>query len=540
MNEIRYTSEYVFPILSEMLVIPLAAAIICLCVSANSARRVALFATLANLALGILLWWDYQIAGGQWQYQELARGLFGRFSYALGVDGIAVMLIVLTVFLMPICILASWKSIQKRVPEYMAAFLLMETLILGVFMAQDIFLFYIFFEAGLIPMFLIIGIWGGAERIYASYKFFLYTLLGSVLMLIAMLWMVDYAGTTAINKLMVTNFPAEAQTWLWLAFFASFAVKMPMWPVHTWLPDAHVQAPTAGSVILAGVLLKLGGYGFIRFSLPMFPEASAQLVWLVFALSLIAIVYTSLVALVQRDMKKLIAYSSVAHMAFVTIGLFAFNRQGIEGGIIVMLSHGLVSGALFLCVGIVYDRLHTREIDRYGGLSNNMPAFALLFMLFTMASVGLPGTSGFVGEFLALVGAYEASSLVAAVATTGIILGAAYMLWLYWRVAYGTSRNADAAAMPDIDKREMASLGAIAAVVLWMGVYPEPFMSTIRRDVGFLLARIERANPPGDAQPTGGAPRPKAHSSEPHSPALAPVPEGPAPEGHSHAPGEEH
>jgi NADH-quinone oxidoreductase subunit M len=554
MNEIRYTIEYAFPILTEMLVLPLAAAIVCLCVSANTARWVALFATLANLALGIFLWSQYQIAGDQWQFQELARGLFGRFSWALGVDGIAIMLVLLTVFLMPICILASWKSIERRVPEYMAAFLLVETMTLGVFMAQDIFLFYIFFEAGLIPMFLIIGIWGGAQRIYASYKFFLYTLLGSVLMLVAMLWMVNYADTTAIPKLMVTNFPPEAQTWLWLAFFASFAVKMPMWPVHTWLPDAHVQAPTAGSVILAGVLLKLGGYGFLRFSLPMFPEASAQLVWLIFALSLIAIVYTSLVALVQRDMKKLIAYSSVAHMAFVTIGLFAFNRQGIEGGIIVMLSHGLVSGALFLCVGVVYDRLHTREIDRYGGLSNNMPGFAVLFLLFTMASVGLPGTSGFVGEFLALVGAYEASSLVAAIATTGIILGAAYMLWLYWRVAYGTSRNADAAAMPDLDKRELASLGAIAAVVLWMGVYPETFMSTIRRDVGFLLARIERANPPGDAGlPNRGAGAPKAaqpanappgHGHAPGTPAEhghAPAaPAAPAPEGHTHAPGEEH
>ncbi|MGZ8287231.1 MAG: NADH-quinone oxidoreductase subunit M [Allosphingosinicella sp.] len=539
--------EFGIPILSEMLLIPLAAAIVCLCVSANSARWVALIATLVELALGILLWTQYDLTGDQWQFQELwtfEKGvpLFGRFYWALGVDGIAIMLIMLSVFLMPICILASWKTIDRRVPEYMAAFLVMETMMLGVFMAQDIFLFYIFFEAGLIPMFLIIGIWGGAERIYASYKFFLYTLLGSVLMLVAMLWMVNYAGTTAIPKLLVTDFPAEAQTWLWLAFFASFAVKMPMWPVHTWLPDAHVQAPTAGSVILAGVLLKLGGYGFIRFSLPMFPEASAQLVWLVFALSLIAIVYTSLVALVQRDMKKLIAYSSVAHMAFVTIGIFAFNRQGLEGAIIVMLSHGLVSAALFLCVGVVYDRLHTREIDRYGGLSNNMPAFALLFMLFTMASVGLPGTSGFVGEFLALVGAYEANSLVAAIATTGIILGAAYMLWLYWRVAYGTSRNADAAAMPDLDKRELASLGAIAAVVLWMGVYPESFMSTIRRDVGFLLARVERANPPGDSVPTdkAGAPLPKAHSPEPKAPEPEPVPEGPEPEGHSHAPGEEH
>jgi NADH-quinone oxidoreductase subunit M len=392
-------------------------------------------------------------------------------------------------------------------------------MMLGVFMAQDLFLFYIFFEAGLIPMFLIIGIWGGAERIYASYKFFLYTLLGSVLMLVAMLWMVNFAGTTSIPRLLGTDFPAQAQTWLWLAFFASFAVKMPMWPVHTWLPDAHVQAPTAGSVILAGVLLKLGGYGFVRFSLPMFPEASAKLVWLIFGLSLVAIVYTSLVALVQRDMKKLIAYSSVAHMAFVTIGIFAFNRQGLEGALIVMLSHGLVSGALFLCVGVVYDRLHTREIERYGGLSNNMPAYALLFMIFTMASVGLPGTGGFVGEFLALVGAYEADSTVAAIATTGIILGAAYMLWLYWRIAFGTSRNADAAAMPDLSKRELALLAPIAAVVLWMGVYPESFLAPMRGDVGLLLARVERANPPGDAQlarSVHAAPKTEAHGGEGH------------------------
>ncbi|HEX8223525.1 MAG TPA: NADH-quinone oxidoreductase subunit M [Allosphingosinicella sp.] len=551
-----------FPILSEMLVIPLAAAIICMCVSANTARWVALFATLADLALGIVLWISYDLDGRQWQFRELIN-LFGTpadspgrlgdapFFWALGVDGIAVMLIMLSVFLMPICILASWKTIERRVQEYMAAFLVMETMMLGVFMAQDIFLFYIFFEAGLIPMFLIIGVWGGAQRIYASYKFFLYTLLGSVLMLIAMLWMVNYAGTTAIPKLLVTDFPKEAQTWLWLAFFASFAVKMPMWPVHTWLPDAHVQAPTAGSVILAGVLLKLGGYGFIRFSLPMFPEASAQLVWVIFALSLIAIVYTSLVALVQRDMKKLIAYSSVAHMAFVTIGIFAFNRQGLEGAIIVMLSHGLVSAALFLCVGVIYDRLHTRDIDRYGGLSNNMPAYSVLFLLFTMAAVGLPGTSGFVGEFLALVGAYQASSVVAAIATTGIILGAAYMLWLYWRVAYGTSRNADAAVLPDLDRREMASLGAIAAVVLWMGVYPETFMATIRRDVGFLLERVERARPAGDS----GLARTKAAppAADEHGPAPAPHVDAPgaAPHGHEpapaaeaaphgHAPGEEH
>ena len=489
-----------FPILSAILALPMLGALACLLSGANGARWIALVTTLATLALCLMLWAGFQVGGPQWQYVEY-QPLFGRFAWALGIDGIALMLIVLTAFLMPICIAASWTAIDRRVPEFMANFLVMETLMLGVFCAQDIYLFYIFFEAGLIPMYLIIGIWGGKERIYAAYKFFLYTLLGSVLMLIAMLWMVNFAGTTSIPALMATDFPVDAQRWLWLAFLASFAVKMPMWPVHTWLPDAHVQAPTAGSVILAGVLLKMGGYGFIRFSLPMFPEASAQLIWIVFGLSMIAVVYTSLVALVQQDMKKLIAYSSVAHMAFVTIGLFAFNRQGIEGGLIVMLSHGLVSGALFLCVGVVYDRLHSREIDRYGGLANNMPGYALLFMVFTMASVGLPGTSGFVGEFLALVGAYAANSWVAAVATTGIILGAAYMLWLYWRIAFGAARTSEAAALPDLSLREWAILAPIAAAVLWMGVYPESFLRPMRGDVASLLERIERAAPAGDARP---------------------------------------
>jgi len=493
-----------FPVLSLMLAVPMAAAIACLFVSANTARWLALIATLVDLALGIVLWANFDIGGAQWQFVERAE-LFDRFAWALGIDGIALMLIMLSVFLMPICIGASWESIQTRVGEYMAAFLLMEVLMIGVFSAQDIFLFYIFFEAGLIPMYLIIGIWGGADRIYASYKFFLYTLLGSVLMLIAMFWMVNEAGTSDIPTLMAYNFPVEAQAWLWLAFFASFAVKMPMWPVHTWLPDAHVQAPTAGSVILAGVLLKMGGYGFIRFSLPMFPDASVDYIWLVFALSMIAVIYTSLVALVQSDMKKLIAYSSVAHMAIVTVGLFAFNRQGLEGALIVMLSHGLVSGALFLCVGVIYDRLHTREIDRYGGLSINMPRYALLFLLFTMASIGLPGTSGFVGEFLSLVGVYEVSSWVAIVSTTGIILGAAYMLYLYRRVAYGVIRSDDVAAMPDLNKREIALLLPIALVVLWMGVYPESFMAPMRKDVGALEARLAAVKPPGDAQVKLGA-----------------------------------
>jgi NADH-quinone oxidoreductase subunit M len=514
-------NELGFPILSLMLAVPLVAAIACLFVSANAARWLALGATLADLLLGILLWRSYDIGGAQWQFVE-NLGLFGPFAWALGIDGIALMLIMLSVFLMPICIGASWQAIDKRVPEYMAAFLFMETLMLGVFMAQDIFLFYVFFEAGLIPMYLIIGIWGGANRIYASYKFFLYTLLGSVLMLIAMLWMVNTAGTTSIPALMAYDFPAGAQTWLWLAFFASFAVKLPMWPVHTWLPDAHVQAPTAGSVILAGVLLKLGGYGFVRFSLPMFPEASAEYFWLVMGLSMVAIVYTSLVALVQQDMKKLIAYSSVAHMAFVTFGLFAFNQQGIEGALLVMLSHGLVSGALFLCVGVIYDRLHTREIARYGGLATTMPAYAVLFLLFTMASVGLPGTSGFVGEFLAMMGAYQANSWVGFVAVTGIILGAAYMLYLYRRVAQGTAPTDEVAAMPDLSKRELALLAPIAAVVLWMGVYPESFLAPMRNDVGLLLARIERAAPRSDAQLTAGSGEPAAtHGATGHSEAGA-------------------
>ena len=496
-----------FPILSLMLLVPLAAGIACFFLEASAARMTALVATLVNLGLGILLWLNYDIGGAQWQFTERAD-LFAGFSYALGIDGIALMLIVLSVFLMPICILASWEGIKKRVGEYMAAFLIMEMLMIGVFAAQDLFLFYIFFEAGLIPMYLIIGVWGGDNRIYASYKFFLYTLLGSVLMLIAMFWMVAEAGTTDIPTLMQYDFPVGAQTWLWLAFFASFAVKMPMWPVHTWLPDAHVQAPTAGSVILAGVLLKMGGYGFIRFSLPMFPDASAQFAWFVFILSMIAVVVTSLIALVQHDMKKLIAYSSVAHMAIVTVGLFAFNVQGLEGAMMVMLGHGLVSGALFLCVGVIYDRLHTREISRYGGLSINMPRYATVFLLFTMASVGLPGTSNFIGEFLSLAGIYKVSTLVALVCTTGIILGAAYMLYLYRRVAFGEQKNADAAAMPDLNVREWAMLAPLAAAVLWMGVYPESFLAPMRADIAALDARLARVAIAADqalvvGEPTG-------------------------------------
>jgi len=493
------------PILSILVALPLVAGIIALFQSANGARWNALLTTMVSFALGIWLWSAYDPSGPQWQFVE-HYGLGGGIAWAMGIDGIALMLIMLTLFLMPICIGASWRAIESRVPEYMASFLLMQALMIGVFTAQDLLLFYIFFEGGLIPMYLIIGIWGGAERIKASYKFFLYTLAGSVLMLIAMLAMILTAGTTSIPALMAYDFAPNLQWWLWLAFFASFAVKMPMWPVHTWLPDAHVQAPTAGSVILAGVLLKMGGYGFIRFSLPMFPEASNEFIPFVYALSGIAVVVTSLIALAQTDMKKLIAYSSVAHMGFVTFGLFAFNRQGIEGAMIVMLSHGLVSGALFLCVGVIYDRLHTREIARYGGLADNMPKYALLFMVFTMASVGLPGTSGFVGEFLSLVGLYAVSSWATIVATTGIILGAAYMLYLYWRICYGKLVHADAAAMKDLSGREMWLLAPIAAVVFWMGVYPESFLRPMRADVGRLLERVERARPAGDAHLTASKP----------------------------------
>ena len=500
------------PILSIMLLIPAVAAIACLFVPAATARMVALAATLVDFALGVLLWANYDIGGAQWQFVEQGPRL-GFFGWDLGIDGFALMLIMLSVFRMPICIGASWRAIEKRVPEYMAAFLLTETLMIGTFAAQDLFLFYLFFEAGLIPMYLIIGIWGGANRIYASYKFFLYTLLGSLLMLVAMLYMAQTAGTSSIPALQAYDFPAGVQTWLWLAFFASFAVKMPMWPVHTWLPDAHVQAPTAGSVILAGVLLKLGGYGFLRFSLPMFPEASGELTWLIFGLSAVAVIYTSLVALVQSDMKKLIAYSSVAHMAIVTIGLFAFNRQGIEGAMIMMLSHGLVSGALFLCVGVIYDRLHTREISRYGGLAINMPRYALFFLFFTMASIGLPGTSGFVAEFLALMGTYQVSTWIALLCTTSIILGAAYMLYLYRRVVFGEIKSDDVREMQDLSHRELWLLAPIAAVALWMGVYPESFLSPMRKDVGVLLARIDRATPPSDSQPTAGKPLPAAHAA---------------------------
>jgi NADH-quinone oxidoreductase subunit M len=483
-----------FPILSTMIFLPLVAAAWIMLSGgsqengARNARLTALFATLINFGLAVYLWIAFDSSTADFQFIEKAE-IFGTyFAYHLGVDGISMLLIVLSAFLMPICILASWDAIESRVKEYMVAFLLMETLMIGVFASLDLFLFYIFFEGGLIPMYLIIGVWGGKRRIYASFKFFLYTLLGSVLMLLAMLFMVGQAGTTSIPALMEYRFAADVQTWLWLAFFASFAVKMPMWPVHTWLPDAHVEAPTAGSVILAGVLLKMGGYGFIRFSLPMFPDASQDLAWLIYGLSLVAIVYTSLVALVQEDMKKLIAYSSVAHMGFVTIGLFTLNQQGVEGAMFQMLSHGIVSGALFLCVGVIYDRIHTREIARYGGLVNRMPKYAFVFMLFTMASIGLPGLSGFIGEFLVLIGAYKVGAWLAVIASLGVILGAAYMLWLYRRVVFGELVKEDLKSILDLNKREIAIFAPLIAVVVWMGVAPNAFLDPMRVPIEQIIA----------------------------------------------------
>ena len=495
-----------WPILSTVTFLPLVGVALLLLTRGDTSlgRRnilnVSLLTTVFTFVVSLFIWINFDNSNTGFQMVEKHAWLGTGISYHVGVDGISMLFVILTTLLMPFCILASWTSVEKRLKEYMIAFLVLETLMIGVFVSLDIVLFYVFFEAGLIPMFIIIGVWGGKDRVYASYKFFLYTLLGSVLMLLAIMAMYWDAGTTDIAALLQHDFPPQMQTWLWLAFFASFAVKMPMWPVHTWLPDAHVQAPTAGSVILAGVLLKMGGYGFVRFSLPMFPVASAELMWLVLGLSMVAVVVTSLIALVQEDMKKLIAYSSVAHMAFVTIGLFAFNRQGLEGALMVMLGHGLVSGALFLCVGVIYDRMHTREIARYGGLSDNMPKYAMLFLLFTMASVGLPGTSNFVGEFLSLVGAYEISSWAGFVATTGVILGAAYMLYLYARIAYGSARTAEAATMPDLTAREMAILAPLAAATLWMGVYPESFLAPMRNDVGAILARLAPTAPHGDAK----------------------------------------
>ncbi len=463
--------------------------------AARNARWIALLTTLVTLALSILVVAGFDTSQPGMQFTENLPW-FGGISYRMGVDGISVLLVLLTAFLMPLSIVASWAPIKDRVAEYMIAFLVLETLMIGAFLAMDLIVFYIFFEGTLVPMFLIIGIWGGKNRVYAAYKFFLYTLAGSVLMLAAILTMAGIAGTTSIPELMAYHFAPGVQIWLWLAFFASFAVKMPMWPVHTWLPDAHVEAPTAGSVILAGVLLKLGGYGFLRFSLPMFPYASAYFTPLVFALSVIAIIYTSLVAFRQTDMKKLIAYSSVAHMGFVTMGIFSGNIQGIQGALFQMLSHGVISGALFLCVGVVYDRMHTREIAFYGGLVNRMPWYAATFMLFTMGNVGLPGTSGFVGEFLTMTGAYGVSTTTALFAATGVILSAVYALTLYRRVVFGEMVNPKLAAITDLDWREVATFAPLIAGALILGVYPHLVTDVTASSVNRLID-LWRAGAPG-------------------------------------------
>ncbi len=437
-----------------------------------AAKWIALATTLATLALSCVLIAGFDTVQPGFQFQEDVAW-FAGLHYRMGVDGISVLFVLLTAFLMPLCIVASWRSIENRVLEYLVAFLVLETLMIGVFCALDLIEFYLFFEGGLIPMFIIIGVWGGARRVYAAYKFFLYTLLGSVLMLAAILAMWSVAGTTSIPELMAYKFPVSMQIPMWLAFFASFAVKMPMWPVHTWLPDAHVEAPTAGSVILAGILLKMGGYGFLRFSLPMFPQASHYFTPLVFSLSVIAIVYTSLVAFRQLDVKKLIAYSSVAHMGFVTMGIFSGNVWGEQGAIFQMLSHGVISGALFLCVGVVYDRMHTREIAFYGGLVNRMPHYAAIFMLFTLGNVGLPGTSGFVGEILTMTGVYGVSTWTVFIAATGVILSAVYALTLYRNVVFGEIVNPKLAAITDLNWREVVIFAPLVVATLAMGVYPK-------------------------------------------------------------------
>ena len=459
----------------------------------RNSRWIALWTTLVTFAISLILVWRFDPAQPDFQFVEKAAWLASGITYHMGVDGISLPLIILTTAIMPFCIIASWKSVTLRVREYMMAFLILETLMVGTFSALDLVLFYLFFEGGLIPMFLIIGVWGGPRRVYASFKFFLYTLLGSVLMLLAIMALYWNAGTTDIPTLMHTAVPKSLQTWAWLAFFASFAVKMPMWPVHTWLPDAHVEAPTAGSVVLAAILLKMGGYGFLRFSLPMFPLASHDFAPFVFTLSVIAIIYTSLVALMQEDVKKLIAYSSVAHMGFVTMGIFAVTTQGVAGGMFQMISHGIVSGALFLCVGIVYDRMHTREIAAYGGLVNRMPLYALVFMIFTMANVGLPGTSGFVGEFMTLLGTFKVSIPTTFFAAFGVILSAAYALWLYRKVVFGALVKPSLMSIKDLTFREGLILFPLVALTLLFGVYPKPVLDMSAASVQQLVNNYNTA-----------------------------------------------
>lgn len=482
------------PILSIITFLPLLGCIFIAAIrgseqtSAANARNVALLTTLLTFVLSVFLVYEYKPNAPGYQFVENTHWIRNfNIKYHMGVDGISILFVLLSTFLTPLCILASWETIQTRVKEYMIAFLALETFMVGMFCSLDLVLFYVFFEGVLIPMFLIIGIWGGARRIYSAFKFFLYTLLGSVLMLIAIIAIYTQTQTTDMAVVAQHAFSPVYQKWLWLAFFASFAVKVPMWPVHTWLPDAHVEAPTAGSVILAGVLLKMGGYGFLRFSLPLFPDACVYFTPFVMTLSVIAIIYTSLVALVQTDMKKLIAYSSVAHMGFVTLGIFTFTSHGLSGAMIQMLSHGIVSAALFLCVGIVYDRLHTREITRYGGLVANMPTYAIVFMIFTLASVGLPGTSGFVGEFLVLLGTFRVDTISATLAASGMVLGAAYALWLYRRVIYGKLVHADLKGLKDLSTREIAIMLPLIVIVFWMGIFPKTFLNIIEPAVKGLV-----------------------------------------------------
>jgi NADH-quinone oxidoreductase subunit M len=487
-----------WPILSVVTFLPLAGALFIALLPEDeagirNARWTALWTTFITFIISLILVWRFDPTSADFQFVEKQPWLGGAIRYAMGVDGISLPFVVLTTALMPISILASWTAIQLRVRDYMIAFLVLETLMVGTFCALDLVLFYLFFEGGLIPMFLIIGVWGGPRRVYASFKFFLYTLLGSVLMLLAIMAMYWEAGTTDIASLLHHSFPLSLQKWAWFAFLASFAVKLPMWPVHTWLPDAHVEAPTAGSVILAAILLKMGGYGFLRFSLPMFPDASAQLAPLIYTLSVVAIVYTSLVALMQEDMKKLIAYSSVAHMGFVTMGIFAVTAQGVAGGIFQMVSHGIVSAALFLCVGIVYDRMHTREIAAYGGLVNRMPLYAFVFMVFTLANVGLPGTSGFVGEFLSLIGTFRVNTWVATLATLGTILSAAYALWLYRKIIFGKLEKPSLFNIKDIGWREIAIMAPLVILTIVFGVYPKPVLDISSASVAQLIDNYHHA-----------------------------------------------
>ena len=490
--------SFSWPILSTITFLPLLGALLIVALRARdeavdrNARYIALWTTLVTFALSLLLWRDFDPSTAQFQFVE-QRAWLGPIKFHMGVDGISLPFVLLTALLMPLCILASWQSITERVREYTIAFLVLETLMLGVFTSLDLVLFYLFFEGGLIPMFLMIGIWGGPRRVYASFKFFLYTLAGSLLMLLAIMAIYWEAGTNDITTLLTHGFPPSMQTWLWFAFLASFAVKLPMWPVHTWLPDAHVEAPTAGSVILAGILLKMGGYGFLRFSIPMFPLASAEFAPLIFALSVIAIIYTSLVALAQEDVKKLIAYSSVAHMGFVTIGVFTLTMQGLQGGIFQMLSHGIVSGALFLSVGVIYDRMHTREISAYGGLVDRMPLYAFCFMVFTLANVGLPGTSGFVGEFLSLTGAFRINSWVAFLATTGVILSAAYALWLSGRVIFGKLEKPALKYITDLSWRETAVMAPLVVLTILFGFYPAPILDASAASVEALIKNYQTA-----------------------------------------------